>query len=315
MAMAYMDKVKDGENPFCLFVSYGTPHDPWSRGNVPEEYGTLFKAAEFEQPPNFSVEPDPHGDGWSNGWLKGNPDKDKAWQSVQKWRRVYYAMTANLDWNVGRIVDYLEKNGLADNTILVFTSDHGEMFGGHGRMKKNIFYEEAARIPFLVRWPAKLQAEPKDIPISAVDMGQTLLGLMNVDAPDAAEGTDCSGYMLGDKGKTPQYAFLQNTGACAAWGGNHEWRAVRTPGFTYAVFRHPKKELLFDNQADPFQMKNLVAHAAYEDTLETYRCWMKEKMVALKDEFSPSDFYRKNWVDEDRRILRSSTCEFGGVGR
>ena len=76
---------------------------------------------------------------------------------IENQKRIYYAMTANLDRNLGRLMHALDKAGIADDTILVFTSDHGEMFGSHGRRAKNIFYEEAARVPFVLRYPRKVK--------------------------------------------------------------------------------------------------------------------------------------------------------------
>ncbi len=154
--------------------------------------------------------------------------------------RNYYAMTANLDGNIGRILQAVDQAGLADETLIVFTCDHGEMFGGHGRMKKNIFYEEAARIPFLMRWPGRIPAGlVSDACLNTPDIMPTLLGLAGLSSriPESVEGMDLSHLAMGRSGPEPEAAFLMNTGACAAWQDGHEWRALRDQRFTYAVFR------------------------------------------------------------------------------
>src|SRR6056297_113156 len=125
MAMDFISEHSNTDAPFFLFLSYGPPHDPWKKRNVPQKWYKKFKHTQFETPPNYSWRKDPYGDMWANKlhWPR----------RIRKWKRVYYAMTANLDWNFGRILDHLEQLGVEENTIVIFTSDHGEMFGAHGR--------------------------------------------------------------------------------------------------------------------------------------------------------------------------------------
>ena len=180
---------------------------------------------------------------------------------------VYYAMTANLDKNFARLLQALKELDMEEDTIVVFTSDHGEMFGAHGRRNKNIFYDEAARIPFLMRVP-KYSAKKSGAPISNVDFMPTLLELLGVPVPADVEGMSVAGLIRGTDNREPEYAFLQNTGPCAIWGDGHEWRAVRDRKFTYAIFRLDGKEELYDNQSDPYQMNNLVQNDNYQEVLQ-----------------------------------------------
>ena len=284
--------------PFAAFLSYGTPHDPWTADNVPEEYRKMFESVSFPNPPNYKDENDKYADAW--GRLQ--PEQRK---SLEVWRRNYYAMTANLDWNVGRLLDAVDKAGLARDTIVVFASDHGEMFGAQGRRAKNIFYEEAARIPFLIRWPGRIPAALFcDACLSTVDIMPTILSLMRLNIPKDVEGMDLSRCALGCKGPEPQAAFLQNTGACAAWENGHEWRALRDKQYTYAIYRVDKSELLFDNKKDPFQMTNLAADPKHTATLRLLRKMLTGKMESLNDTFEQCTWYRDNWTDGNRNILR-----------
>jgi len=174
-------------------------------------------------------------------------------------------------------------------------------------MKKNIFYEEAARIPLLIKWPGMVLAGNKhDACISSVDVMPTLLGLVDAQIPGEVEGMDLSHCVLGQDGPEPEFAFLQNTGACASWEDGHEWRALRDKQYTYAIYRVDKGELLFDNLNDPYQMTNLVSDPAHLETLERFRKMMRDKMESLNDTFPPSTWYRENWI-EDRIICRSAT--------
>jgi len=311
MALDFLTKKTSSDSPFFLMISYGTPHDPWIKSNVPPKYYNIFKDVKFDVPPNYSDEMDPYGDGWSN--IEKSPEK------IDEWMRNYYAMTANLDWNVGRILQAVDKAGLADNTLIVFTSDHGEMFGGHGRMKKNIFYEEAARVPFIMRWKGRIPVGTvSEACLNTPDIMPTLLSMVDLKSriPKEVEGMSLSHLAIGRSGPEPDAAFLMNTGACAVWQDGHEWRALRDKRFTYAVFRGggpknlPSKEVLFDNIADPYQLKNLATSPSHHLHLEKYRDILKRKMTRLNDTFPASTWYRTHWTDSNRCITASANGPF-----
>jgi len=243
---------------------------------------------------------DPYADNWGS-FKAGERER------LSEWMRGYYAMTANLDWNFGRLMAAVDRLGLRDDTIIVFTSDHGEMFGAHGRRAKNIFYEEAARVPFVIRWPAKIPAgSVSEACFGTVDILPTLLGLMNLQVPDEVEGMALDHLAFGKPGPEPDAAFLQNTGACAAWENGHEWRALRDRRYTYACYRVDGRELLFDNQADPLQMRDLAAEPEYAQVRDRFKRMLEEKMTSLGDTFPECTWYRDNWI-EDRIILRTAT--------
>jgi len=299
MMIEYLQKVSGSNKPFSAFLSYGTPHDPWVDSNVPEEYRDMFDGVEFSDPLNYKDENDKYADNW--GQLK--PEQRG---QLSYWRRNYYAMTANLDWNIGRLLDQLDDMGLSRNTIVIFSSDHGEMFGAQGRRAKNIFYDEAARIPLLMRWPDKIPAGAvSDACISTVDVMPTLLSLMKLETPEEVEGISLSHCATGIEGAKPEAAFLQNTGACAAWTNGHEWRALRDKRYTYAIYRVDRSELLFDNVNDPYQMRNLVGDSRHGETMERFRGMLKDKMETLNDDFQACTWYRDNWV-RDRIIVKGA---------
>lgn len=299
LAIGYLERSATANRPFAMFLSYGTPHDPWSADNVPPAYRAMFADVDFPNPPNYKATNDPHADTWGRLAPEGRRD-------LATWRRHYYAMAANLDWNIGRLLAAVDRLGLADDTILVFSSDHGEMFGAQGRRAKNIFYEEAARIPLLVRWPRAITpGTVSEAPICNVDFMPTLLSLMGLPIPRAAEGTDFSHCALGRPGAAPEAAFMQNTGACAAWEDGHEWRALRNRQHTYAIYRADRAELLFDNINDPYQMTNLAGDPRHKATLDRFREMLSAKMKSLNDDFRPCTWYRDHWT-KDRIILRTA---------
>lgn len=285
-----------GRKPFALVLSVGTPHDPWSNDNVPPEYLAKFADVDFPLPPNYKPENDPYSDGW--GKFKDPKNRD----AIPQWMRVYYAMTANLDWNFGRLLSAIDGAGIGENTIVVFTSDHGEMFGSQGRRAKNIFYEEAVRVPFLVRWPKRIPAgHVTDACLNTPDIMPTLLSMLDLPVPTKAEGINLSHCAYGKPGPEPEAALMQNTGACARWEDGYEWRGLRDKRYTYAIYRRDRKELLFDNKTDPHQLRNLAGDPEHQATMKRFRAMLKKRMAELDDTFEASSWYRDHWT-KDRII-------------
>lgn len=303
-AIEYLKENGGKEQPFALFLSWGPPHDPWDENNVPPQYLDMFRNVTLSKRPNYSEVSDPYADDWA----KLPPNYPKL---IDRFQRVYYAQAANIDWNVGRIMEALESQGLADNTILVFTSDHGEMFGAHGRRAKYIFYEEAARVPFLVRWPGHIPAGlQSDAPLGTADIMPTLLNMLGLPAPRGVEGADLSRHVLGKGGRTPDAVHMQGMGTTAAWADGTEWRAMRDNEYTYAVYRRDGRELLFRRTTDPYQMHDLAGEKSAAAALRHYRemsqKWRKER----NDTFEACTWYRDHWT-KDRNITMTAS----GVGQ
>jgi arylsulfatase A-like enzyme len=300
MAIAELERLSARDKPFAFFLSLGTPHDPWVPENVPGEYLERFNSTDFPLPGNYREENDPYADAWA----RLSP-RERA--ELPSWMRVYYAMTSNLDDNIGRLMDALKRLGLYDNSIIVFTSDHGELFGAHGRRAKNIFYDEAVRVPFLLRWKGRLNGgSSADLCLNTVDIMPTLLSLMGLPVPDEVEGHSLKDALLGVPGASePEGALMMGTGATAIFEDGHEWRAFRTKRHTYAVYRADKGELLFDNYADPLQMKNLAADPSFGGVKKELRDNMLAAMGKINDTFESCSWYEKNWT-RGRHIIRTA---------
>jgi len=296
MAIDFINDSAKKDAPFALFLSYSPPHDPWTPKNVPREYYEMYKDADFPHPENFSPDPDQYADRnkdpkvWKNRIVDG----------LEDWRRCYYAMVTMMDNELGRIRDSLKKAGVEDDTIFVYTSDHGEMFGSQGRMYKLTFYEESARVPFYIRWPGRTKNGSKtDVCLNTPDISPTLLGMAGIPVPEQMEGTDLSAAALGKKGPEPDYAFLQGVGHTYLWRDGAEWRAVRNKRYTYARYLKDGTEHLYDNRKDPFQKHNLVVDKSAKPVLEKMRKAMKDKMKELNDEFLPFSSYREKFMAKD----------------
>lgn len=302
MAIDFMRQAGAAGQPFAVFLLWGPPHDPWTPDNVPAEDLAAFRQAKFSRPSNFAETADPYADNWA----RMSP---QFIEQLPEFMRVYYAQTRSLDRALGRLMEALDQTGLAADTIVVFTSDHGELFGAHGRRAKNIFYEEAVRVPFLLRWPRRLKPGTTEACFNSPDIMPTLLGLMGLPVPRAVEGADLSGYLLGKSARTPEAAYLQGMGTTAAWRDGSEWRALRDQRYTYAIFRADGKELLFDRRTDPLQMRNLAGERAQRARLEHYRNKLRRWMKEHNDAFESCTWYERNWT-VDRNIVKTAS----GVG-
>jgi arylsulfatase A-like enzyme len=211
-------------DPFAMVVGYSPPHDPRGPNNVPKEWLEKFKDVEFPLPETWQDEPDRYMDRNTNkqAWLK------KWKQQLPEMIRVYYAQTAALDEQVGRLLAALKETGLEKDTIVIFVSDHGEMFGAQGRVFKMTFYEESARVPFIIRWPGHIPAAAvSDACMATPDIMPTLLGLCGQKSPAAVEGMDLSEVTQGRPGPQPEFALLQGMGHTYLWNDGFEWRALR----------------------------------------------------------------------------------------
>jgi arylsulfatase A-like enzyme len=307
IAMNYIEDASLGKDPFALFLSVGIPHPPWSRENIPPAYYDLFKENEFSYPETWRDSPDQYMDRFTDPeyWL--NHIKPL----IPEWQRIYYAMVASLDEYMGRLNEKLDELGISENTILVFTSDHGEMMGEHGRIQKMIFYESAARVPFLVRWPGRIPAGANsDVCLNTPDIMPTLLSLMDMPIPEEVEGMDLSHIALGGQGEEPEMAFLQGMGHTYLWKDGFEWRAVRNKSFTYARYLVDGKELLFNHRMDPLQVNDLSDDPAFDDVKQRMKSSMERKMEELNDEFMPCTWYRDHWTDGKRNIISSARGPF-----
>ncbi len=290
MALDTLKNLKEENKPFAFFLSIGTPHDPWIKENVPEEYYNKFKDVKINLPENYLPYNDYHADLWAKL-------KKKERIELPEWIRCYYAMVNNLDDNIKRLYEGIEKLDLFKDSVVVFTSDHGELFGAHGRRAKNIFYDEAVRVPFLIKYDPLIKNGKTDAVFNTVDIMPTLLGLLGINSPKEVEGKNRLDELLG-KVKQDEYegSLMMCCGPTAIYGNGREWRAYRTKQYTYAIFRSDRKELLFDNINDPLQMHNLVKDPNYKEIYNILKSKMYEEMNRIGDDFEPNSFYKHHWI-------------------
>ncbi|HEX6447380.1 MAG TPA: sulfatase [Streptosporangiales bacterium] len=253
----------DDTDPFFLVISWGPPHDPYDQ--VPERFRRDYRAAEVGVPPNVPA------------------DRDRLAGTV----RDYYAAITALDEQVGRLMRALRALRRDDDTLTVFTSDHGDMLGAHGWMNKQLPHEEAVHVPLVACWPDGLPAGVvRDGLLSSVDLAPTLLGMVGVPSPGAVDGCDRSG-LLRDSGAGAEHVFLHNMTRFdeSIRSGKPEWRGIRSGRWTYAETVGRRPWLLFDNHADPWQLHNLIDDAATTSSRQRLAAILNEHLLSTRDPF------------------------------
>jgi len=251
---------RHGSEPFCLFVSWGPPHAPYEL--VPERYRRMYDADTIELPANFR-----------DGDRRALAD--------------YYAAVTALDENLGRIMHAIDSAGIAERTILVFTSDHGDMLWSQGRLKKQQPWEESIAVPLVMSSPGRIaEGSRRDDLFGLVDLAPTLLSLAGLDVPDYMEGVDLSEAVLGGAGPARTSIPIMDivcVDQARTWGGT-PWRGVRTKQHTYARFQDAGW-VLYDNLKDPEQMNNLLDDPASRGVRDALEGELQEWLRVLGDGF------------------------------
>ena len=272
LALDYLDSQKDSEDPVALWLCFGTPHDPYLL--QPKEDLDYY----LEQ----------------NLTLRGNVDqvnmKDQITSKPDAATAYagYYGHIRQLDRQIGRIVDWLKANNEYDNTIIVYTSDHGDMLSSHGYLNKQLFYDESARIPFVLSWPGHVSSGRRTQLISLVDAAPTILGLLNLSFAGVIDGRDVSPVLINPQAKGQDFVYFYSYVPChqAAHREIESWRAVTDGKLMYAVDQNQQPICLYNLKQDPLQLHDLKDEkTAREDKARLDQ--PLDRPVALHDGYVP----------------------------
>jgi len=276
-AIDYMSSKKESKNPFLLVLSWGTPHDPY--GTAPEKYQKMFNPENIKLRPNVPKEM--HDD-------------------VKKNSVGYYAHVAAIDDMIGKLIQNLKETNQLDNTIIVFTSDHGDLLGSHGAYKKQQPFNESIKTPMLVYVPKVLGVKPgiRDAMINSEDILPTLLGLCGMPIPKSVEGINYKKYLLGKDDAVGKETIITCVQPFGEWNKvnrkGREYRGLVTEKYTYVKdLKGPW--LLFDNDADPYQMNNLVDNDKYANIQSDLDSRLAKRLKANGDDFFNGTYYVKKW--------------------
>ena len=261
-------------DPFMLVLSLGPPHFPYA--TAPERYQAMYRNREIQFRPN--VPPD----------MRKTASDDL---------RGYYAHMAALDDCMDRLLKTLDRSHAADDTIVIFTSDHGDMMLSQGLTTKLYPWDESIRVPLLVRYPRKFGRKGRRIttPFNAPDLMPTMLGLCGIPIPGSVEGTDFSGVITGARPAPRNSSAFINLPVPiteARRYGFAEYRGLRTEQHTY-VRSIKGPWLLYDNDRDPYQMQNLLGKTEHRDLQSRLDKELDATLKLRKDDFLPAAEYAK----------------------
>jgi len=271
-----IERLKD--KPFSITCSFHFPHAPML---PPEPYFSMYPASEMVPPKSISddMENSPYLS--ANGRLK-NPEYSDS-EQIKYMISNYYGLVKEIDDWVGEILKTLDNNGLTDNTLVIFTSDHGEMLGSHGLREKNVFYEESAHIPLLIRFPGEIEKNSiVNGYISSVDLFATIMDYLKI-GEHKSDGKSLRGLINGTDKDHGKYVVTE-------W----DYRGDISPNYMIVkdgwkmIIPYSKESkvinAMYDLNSDPYEMNNLIGKnpnkAQYADKSEELRgClleWLKK---------------------------------------
>ncbi len=272
-------ELSDGEDPWFLWVSFTGPHNPW---DPPREYSDPYNAMELPLghtfPDELATKPRDHTR------LKYNytPALPRTWDRtpwlrdpiLQQVRAHYLGNLSMIDKYLGRVLDALEARGALDDTIVVYSSDHGAHLGDHDLIHKGTHYDSSARVPFVVRYPGVVAPRYVDGFSAHVDLLPTLLSMIDAPVPDVLEGKDLSPMLRGEVGSVQDHVFIEIRGNVS----------IVTDEWKMGLYPHDRDGDLYELAADRFELHNVFSDPAYEDT----RAGLTERILAFSPRWPPA---------------------------
>ena len=241
-----LDRLKGG--PFTLTCSFDPPHPPTV---VQEPYFSMYPPEKIPVPGNIDDSMD------ESPYKEKSKKKDQLHyrdgKQIQNMRSIYYGMVREIDDWIGEILKKLADLGLADNTLVIFTSDHGEMLGDHGMHSKMIFYEGSVHVPLLMRFPGRIKpGRVVEEPVSTMDVAPTILDYLGV-RPPKTDGISLRPFIEGKPVEHDVVSYSQ--------GRNEPNYMIRIGDLKLMMAQNDKgggMDALYDLKADPLEMRNLI---------------------------------------------------------
>jgi arylsulfatase A-like enzyme len=302
LALQFITSRSRHPEPFFLAVSWSPPHCPYDQ--VPDTHRDRY------DPDDITFLPNAVDAKIQDPATKGKNAQPAAWAQEEHDRRKrriiadYYAQVSALDECFGRLMTGLDDSGLAEDTIVVFTSDHGDMLFSHDRGWKGKPWRESVGIPLLFRWPGHIPIDAvSSAPIGLVDLMPTLLSLAGAGIPAQTEGSDQSEVVKGDKSAVVTSQFI-NFPAMPFFMRDSAWRGIVTSTHTY-VETHRGPWLMFDDKNDPFQMHNLLESEGDSPTREDLAGELHDWLERTNDGFESAESIVERFCPEhdDRGII------------
>lgn len=287
---------ENGEAPFLLFLSYIKPHPPW---NIPEEYANCYKDVEF--PPVVPRSRHYPNNNEDNPWY-GDGDSDTL---LRKNREAYYTACTMVDESIGKVLAHLDSMGKTDETLIIFTSDHGEMMGDKGYYSKNLPYESSIRVPMIVRYPEKVKpGTQKDDFVDLLDVLPTCLDVCGLDYPENAPKLYGSSLLDQETTKNREVLFASN-----GFLKPDRWVMARSRQYKYVYNYNQGYQEFYDLTADPGEITNLADSLFQQDLIcgghwkgkpehhldsfigDQGKAWLSQQIASKKGESDPKPWF------------------------
>ncbi len=303
----HIRRLAAGDQPFFLFSSFWKPHAPFE---VPQPFDAMYDDVEIPLPKQMTLDeimrlPAP----LRMLILRFRPEYDTDRERLQWMYRSYYGAISHIDREVGLILDALDDAGVADNTIVVFSSDHGDQMLEHGLMGKNCFFESSVRVPFMIRFPGHVRPTQYRELVESVDLLPTLFELAGVPEPYSNQGQSLAGLILAGRddyvprtavfsenvipevisGARESFEFIKGEGIR---GIRHpDARMVRTQRWKYVYYPEGFEEL-YDLESDPHEMTNLAEDTEYREQIQE----MKDRLLHWLTTADEPDQIAPRWL-------------------
>ncbi len=274
--------------PFLLCYQFKAPHRPWE---PPPRLERLFEDLQVPEPLTFNDDlegrpaavRDADNKVWNmpdfvqRGVPEDLPPADRKRRNLQALIKNYYRTLVAVDENVGRVLDYLDKSGLAGNTVVLYTSDNGFFLGDHGMFDKRLMYEESIRIPLVVRYPERAPAGRTRGELALnTDICPTLLELAGVPVPAGLDGRSLAPLVRGERPRNWRKSFLYEYYEFPASHMVRKNRGVRTERWKYIHFwESPEEFELYDLKKDPHELRNLYGDPRQAGRVKELRAEME----------------------------------------
>jgi arylsulfatase A-like enzyme len=327
-ALNWLKNERDETLPFLMVLQYKAPHRPWEPDSKYEKlwdsiempypvtfnddyFGRELTAGDTEMTMDYFSRRDMKYETPSN--LKGKDriawefygvkkdeivqpegmtaNEGKKWR-YQKYIKDYLATVKSVDDNIGKILNYLNENGLTNNTVIILTSDQGFYLGDHGFFDKRFIYEESIRMPFIVKYPKLIKegSVNEDI-ISNIDFAPTLLDLANISSTQNMQGKSFLPLLNGTTPANWQQKMYYHYYEFPYWHHVQPHYGIRTQKYTLAHFYYNIDVWeLYDLEKDPYQMNNIINNPEYTDIVINLKTQLKELMIKYENNKSLSDF-------------------------
>lgn len=268
----FINQAAKEETPFFMYLAFNAPHDP---RQAPKEYVDMYPLDKMELPENYQ---DLYPDMGPNGVPKIRDEKlapfPRTEYAIKTHRSEYYASITYMDEQIGRILDVLEATGKADNTWIIFTSDHGLAVGHHGLVGKQNMYEHSMRSPFIIKGPEVKKGVKIDSPIYLQDAMATTLELAESEKPDYVEFKSILPILKNTHKKNYEAIY-------GAYMGTQ--RMIIVDDWKLIAYPKLKKYKLFHLAEDPMEMNDLSTSKKYAKKLQEMQCALEKMMDQEND--------------------------------